>query len=101
MGATRPAEKCNAQALNKGSQTVLIILMSVSLCFNFHGRVAPISTCVFLQRVSGNLKLNTAESEECRQIVQNLIVHVTAERQCYINALANLSVNPLTCQSVC
>ena len=99
MGATRPAEKCNAQTLNKGSQTVLIILMSVSLCFNFHGRVAPISTCVFLQRVSGNLKLNMAESED--KLYKNLIVHVTAERQCYINALANLSVNPLTCQSVC
>ena len=33
MGATRPASgKCNVYILNKGSQTAVITLLSVSLC---------------------------------------------------------------------
>mgnify|MGYP007030226362 FL=1 len=46
MGATRLAS--GKIALNKGSQIVLISLLSVSLCFNFPDarRVAPISACV-------------------------------------------------------
>ena len=38
MGATRPAlGKCNVHTLNKGSQTALIALLSVSLCFDYRG----------------------------------------------------------------
>ena len=46
MGATRLAS--GKIVLNKGSQIVLISLLSVSLCFNFPDarRVAPISACV-------------------------------------------------------
>ena len=46
MGATRLAS--GKIALNKGSQIVLISLLSVSPCFNFPDarRVAPISACV-------------------------------------------------------
>ena len=60
MGATRPASgiKEKAHTPNKGSQTVLITLMSVSLCLNARdeaaektdaGRIASISACVFYQ----------------------------------------------------
>ena len=62
MGATRPASgiKAKVHTPNKGSQTALITRLFVSLCLKNPdaGRVAPISACVFLQRVSGNLKCN-------------------------------------------
>ena len=49
MGATRPASgiKAKAHTPNKGSQTVLITFMSVSLALKSDaGRVAPISDSV-------------------------------------------------------
>ena len=50
MGATRPASgiKAKAHTPNKGSQTALIIRLSVSLCLKNPdaGRVAPISDSV-------------------------------------------------------
>ena len=49
MGATRPASgiKAKAHTSNKGSQTVLITFMSVSLALKSDaGRVAPISDSV-------------------------------------------------------
>ena len=48
MGATRLASGIKAIELNKGSQTVLITFMSVSLCLKNPdaGRVAPISGSV-------------------------------------------------------
>ena len=51
MGATRPAG-IKAIGLNKGSQTVLITLMSVSLALKSDaGRVAPISGSVLCLRL--------------------------------------------------
>ena len=50
MGATRLASGLKAKAptlLNKDSQTALITYLSVNLCLNAAGRVAPISACVF------------------------------------------------------
>ena len=53
-------EKCAAHTLNKGSQTALITRLAVSLCLDFPdaGRVAPISACVFSQRLSDRANLN-------------------------------------------
>ena len=55
MGATRPASgiKAKAHTPNKGSQTVLITFMSVSLCLKNPdaGRVAPISGSVLCLRL--------------------------------------------------
>ena len=62
MGATRPASgifqqprpavKCNAHALNKGSPTALITCLSVSLFLNSDaGRVAPIRGSVLCLRL--------------------------------------------------
>ena len=52
MGATRPASGIKAIGLNKGSQTVLITLMSVSLALKSDaGRVAPISGSVLCLRL--------------------------------------------------
>ena len=48
MGATRLASGIKAIGLNKGSQTVLITLMSVSLALKSAGRVA-----LSLQQLSG------------------------------------------------
>ena len=54
MGATRLASgiKAKAHTLNKGSQTVLITRLSVSLCLKNPdaGRVAPISDSVLCLR---------------------------------------------------
>ena len=42
MGATRPASgKCNIYTLNKGSQTAVITLLSVSLCLYSRGTRRP------------------------------------------------------------
>ena len=43
MGATRPASgiKAKAHTLNKGSQTVLIISLSVNLCLHARGTRRP------------------------------------------------------------
>ena len=49
MGATRPAffnslvpcERCNVHTQNKGSQTVLITRLSVSLCLKSCGTLRP------------------------------------------------------------
>jgi hypothetical protein len=52
MGATRLASGIKAIGLNKGSQTVLITLMSVSLALKSDaGRVAPISGSVLCLRL--------------------------------------------------
>ena len=52
MGATRLASDIKAIGLNKGSQTVLITLMSMSLALKSDaGRVAPISGSVLCLRL--------------------------------------------------
>ena len=55
MGATRPASgiKAKAHTLNKGSQTVLITRLLVSLCLKNPdaGRVAPIRGSVWCLRL--------------------------------------------------
>ena len=52
MGRRVSRRKCNAYTLNKGSQTALITLKSVSLCFNARTRDAsPISGSVLCLRL--------------------------------------------------
>ena len=67
MGATRPASGIKAIGLNKGSQTVLITLMSVSLALKSDaGRVAPISGSVLCLRLVVAGPLPYYKSFTCR-----------------------------------
>ena len=60
MGATRPASAFFSSLVPRREKIQLLFSIACIFPFNYPdaGRVAPISACVFLQRVSGNLKCN-------------------------------------------
>ena len=57
MGATRPASAFFSSLVPRREKIQLLFSIACIFPFNYPdaGRVAPISACVFLRRVSGNL----------------------------------------------
>ena len=71
MGATRLASgKCHVHTLNKGSQTVLITRLSVSLCFHFPTRDASPPLELAFSGSVGDLSF-VLESARCLRFTRN------------------------------